>query len=121
MKPLTRAEEEVMQWLWKIEQANVAAVIEKMPEPKPAYNTVSTILRILVDKGFVDYRKKGRGHIYFPKVAKADYTKFSINKLKENYFGGSAKSMLSFFISKNDLSLKELEDILSEIDKYETL
>ncbi|PZD76977.1 BlaI/MecI/CopY family transcriptional regulator [Mesonia sp. K7] len=117
MKELTKAEEEVMQLLWKLEEANVAHLIDEMEEPKPAYNTVSTIVRILENKGFVGFRKEGRGHIYFPKVEKDAYSKFSLTKLMNNYFEGSPKSLLSFFVKKNKLSLNELEEILKEIDK----
>lgn len=117
MKELTKAEEEVMQQLWKLKEANVAAMIEEMPEPKPAYNTVSTIVRILESKGFVGYKKVGRGHDYFPLVGKDSYSKFSMTKLMNNYFDGSMKSMLSFFVKKNDLSTTELEEILKEINK----
>ncbi|MDQ7915949.1 BlaI/MecI/CopY family transcriptional regulator [Mesonia sp. MT50] len=117
MKELTKAEEEVMQQLWKLKEANVAAMIEEMPEPKPAYNTVSTIVRILESKGFVGYKKVGRGHDYFPLVEKDSYSKFSMTKLMNNYFDGSMKSMLSFFVKKNDLSTTELEEILKEINK----
>ncbi|MFS4416500.1 BlaI/MecI/CopY family transcriptional regulator [Maribacter sp. 2307ULW6-5] len=119
MKQLTKAEEEVMQLLWQLESANVAALIEELPEPKPAYNTVSTIVRILEDKGFVGHRKQGRGHVYFPLVKKADYSNQSINKLVDGYFQGSFKSMVSFFMKKNDLSLSELESILKDIREEE--
>ena len=80
MKQLTKAEEEVMQILWELKEANVAALIEEMPEPKPAYNTVSTIIRILESKEFVGYKKQGRGHIYFPLVQKNDYSSASMSK-----------------------------------------
>ena len=119
MKQFTKAEEEVMQVLWQLEKSNVAAVIEELPEPKPAYNTVSTIIRILEDKGFVSHEKLGRGYLYFPLVQKADYSNQSINKLVDGYFQGSFKSMVSFFMKKNDMSLTELEAILKEIDKEE--
>lgn len=119
MKQLTKAEEEVMQVLWQLEKSNVAAVIEELPEPKPAYNTVSTIIRILEDKGFVSHEKLGRGYLYFPLVQKADYSNQSINKLVDGYFQGSFKSMVSFFMKKNDMSLTELEAILKDIDKKE--
>lgn len=119
MKQLTKAEEEVMQVLWQLEKSNVAAVIEELPEPKPAYNTVSTIIRILEDKGFVSHEKLGRGYLYFPLVQKADYSNQSINKLVDGYFQGSFKSMVSFFMKKNDMSLTELEAILKEINKEE--
>lgn len=117
MKQLTKAEEEIMQVLWKLKKANVKTIIEEFPEPKPAYNTVSTIVRILENKGFVDYEKEGKGHIYFPLVFKQDYSNQSINKLVDNYFQGSFKSMVSFFVKKNDISLKELEAVLKDINK----
>lgn len=116
MKELTKAEEEIMQILWQLEEANVAAIIDELPNPKPAYNTVSTIVRILENKGFVDYRKEGRGHIYFPKIKKSDYSNQSLQKLMEGYFQGSFKSMVSFFIKKNDISIREMESILKEIN-----
>ncbi|PIB33594.1 CopY family transcriptional repressor [Gaetbulibacter sp. 5U11] len=119
MKALTKAEEDIMQVLWQLENANVKQIIDFMPEPKPAYNTVSTIVRILESKGFVDYEKQGKGHIYFPILKKQDYSNQSINKLVDNYFQGSFKSMVSFFVKKNDISLNELESVLKEINKEE--
>ncbi len=98
MKQLTKAEEEIMQILWELEEANVASIIEEMPEPRPAYNTVSTIVRILENKEFVDHRKKGKGYIYFPVVDKETYSNQSMNKLINGYFNGSFKSMVSFFM-----------------------
>lgn len=116
MKELTKAEEEIMQILWQLGEANVASIIDRLPEPKPAYNTVSTIVRILESKDFVDYRKEGRGHIYFPKVKKSDYSNQSLQKLMEGYFQGSFKSMVSFFMKKNDISIREMETILKDIN-----
>ncbi|MFD2588531.1 BlaI/MecI/CopY family transcriptional regulator [Croceitalea marina] len=115
MKQLTKAEEEVMQLLWQLEKANVAALVAELPEPKPAYNTVSTIVRILEDKGFVGHDKVGKGHVYFPLIKKSEYSNQSINKLVDGYFQGSFKSMVSFFMKKNDVSVGELEDILKKI------
>lgn len=120
MKQLTKAEEEIMQILWELNEANVKDIIAVIPEPKPAYNTVSTIVRILENKGFVDYKKQGKGHIYFPLIQKQDYSNQSINNLVDNYFQGSFKSMVSFFVKKNDLDLKEMESILNEINKNES-
>jgi len=117
MKQLTKAEEEIMQVLWQLQKTNVKGIIAELPEPKPAYNTVSTIVRILETKGFVDYEKKGKGHLYFPVVQKQDYSNQSINTLVDNYFQGSFKSMVSFFVKKNDVDLKDMESILKEINK----
>lgn len=117
MKQLTKAEEDIMQVLWQLKKANVKQIIEELSDPKPAYNTVSTIVRILESKGFVNYEKKGKGHIYFPLLEKHEYSNQSINKLVDNYFQGSFKSMVSFFMKKNDINLNELESVLKEINK----
>ena len=117
MKQLTKAEEEIMQTLWQLNTATVKDIIEILPSPKPAYNTVSTIVRILESKGFVDYEKQGKGHLYFPLVAKEAYSNQSINKLVDNYFQGSFKSMVSFFVKKNDVDINDIESLLKEINK----
>lgn len=117
MKQLTKAEEEIMQALWQLQKANVKSIIDLLPEPKPAYNTVSTIVRILESKGFVDYEKQGKGHLYFPVVDKAVYSNQSINKLVDNYFQGSFKSMVSFFVQKNNVDMDDIEMLLNEINK----
>lgn len=119
MKQLTKAEEEIMQLLWELKLANVSAIIAEMPEPKPAYNTVSTIVRILESKGFVGHETKGKGHYYFPEVDKETYSNQSMKKLLNNYFNGSFRSMVSFFVEKNDLDTRELEAILKEINQKE--
>ncbi|GAA4275535.1 BlaI/MecI/CopY family transcriptional regulator [Aquimarina mytili] len=116
MKQLTKAEEEVMQLLWKLDEANVASIIKEMPDPKPAYNTISTIIRILENKEFVSHRKVGKGYIYFPLVKKEEYSSQSLNKLMNNYFNGSFRNMVSFFVKKNDMDIKDLEEILKELD-----
>ncbi len=119
MKQLTKAEEEVMQLLWQLKKANVASLLDELPEPKPAYNTVSTIVRILEDKGFVSHEKVGKGHVYYPLVKKEEYSNQRINTLVDGYFQGSFKSMVSFFMKKNDISLKELEEIMKNIKEEE--
>lgn len=120
MKQLTKAEEEVMQVLWQLEKCNVAAIIDELPNPKPAYNTISTIVRILESKGFVDHEQEGKGYLYFPLLKKSEYSHQSINKLVDGYFQGSFKSMVSFFMKKNDMTLSELESILKEIKTDES-
>jgi predicted transcriptional regulator len=112
---LTRAEEEVMQILWSIEKGMVNDLLEKFPEPKPAYNTVSTIVRILEQKGFVGHKAYGRTHEYFPVISKKDYTKSSFSGFMNNYFGNSYKSLVSFFASEEKLSVKDLEEIQKTI------
>lgn len=117
MKQLTKAEEEIMQVLWQLKKAGVKEVLDELPEPKPAYNTVSTIIRILESKDFVSYEKLGKSHLYFPLVQKHEYSNQSLNKIVDNYFQGSFKSMLSFFVKKNDIDLKDLEAVLKDINK----
>ena len=115
LKELTRAEDQVMQILWKLEKAFVKDIVEQMPEPRPAYNTVSTIIRILETKGFVDHKAYGKTHEYFPLVTKDKYTKFYLNNLIKGYFNGSFNNLVSFFAKENQLSAQEMEKLLNEI------
>lgn len=117
---LTKAEEQFMQILWELEEASVQDIIDQLPEPKPAYNTVSTIIRILETKEFVAHKAKGRGYIYFPLVSKTIYTNQSLQKIMDGYFGGSFKSMVSFFVNKNEVDFKELDTILKIINDKKT-
>jgi BlaI family transcriptional regulator, penicillinase repressor len=114
---LTRAEEEVMQILWEIEKGMVHDLLDKFPEPKPAYNTVSTIVRILEQKGFVGHKAYGRTHEYFPVISKKEYTKSSFRGFMTNYFGNSYKSLASFFATEEKLSIGELEEIQTTINE----
>jgi predicted transcriptional regulator len=113
---LTRAEEEVMQILWEVEKGMVHDLLVKFPEPKPAYNTVSTIVRILEQKGFVGHKAYGRTHEYFPVISKSNYTKSYFRTFVNNYFGNSYKSLASFFATEGKLSRKELEEIQQTIN-----
>ena len=117
LKELTKAEEEVMQYLWRLEIASVKEIIAEMDEPKPATNTVSTIIRILEQKGFVNHQPKGRGYEYFPLISKEQYQEFSVNKVVKSYFGGSLSKLVSFFAEKEKIDTKELDDILKIIEQ----
>ncbi|UMB60378.1 BlaI/MecI/CopY family transcriptional regulator [Lutibacter sp. A80] len=119
-KQLTKAEEQLMQVLWDLETASVKEIIEQLPVPKPAYNTVSTIIRILETKEFVGHKAKGRGYIYFPLIKKTDYSNKTLQKIVDGYFEGSFKSMVSFFVKKNDVDITELEAILDKINDKKT-
>ncbi|MFP4555792.1 MAG: BlaI/MecI/CopY family transcriptional regulator [Bacteroidales bacterium] len=112
MKELTRAEEQVMQLLWRLDKAFVKDIMELMPEPKPAYNTVSTIVRILEKKGFVGHNAYGKTHEYYPLVSKKEYTGTFLKSFIKNYFGNSYRQMVSFFAKEENLSVKEMEDII---------
>jgi BlaI family penicillinase repressor len=115
LKELTRAEDQVMQILWKLGKGFIKDIIEMMPEPKPAYNTVSTIVRILETKGFVDHKAYGKTHEYFPLITRDRYTKFYLNNLIKGYFNGSFENLVSFFAKENKMNTKDLEKLLKEI------
>jgi len=117
MKELTKAEEQVMQLLWKQEKAFVKELIEKMPEPKPAYNTVSTIVRILEKKGFVGYEAFGKTHRYYPLISKKEYTRKFMKNFMKGYFSNSFKEMVSFFAKEDNMSISDLEELLNEVGK----
>lgn len=112
---LTKAEEQVMQYLWDLKKAFVKDILELFPEPKPHTNTVSTILKVLKDKNFVDYEVFGRQHQYFPLVSKEKYSGKSMKSLVKNYFEGSYKNAVSFLVEKNEISVEDLEMLLSEL------
>ncbi len=116
MKQLTKAEEQIMQILWKLEKAFINDIIAEMPEPKPAYNTVSTIVRILESKGIVNHLAFGKTHQYFPIISKNDYSKSTANKLVKEYFDNSYKNLISFFTKEKQISKKELEAIKKLIE-----
>lgn len=117
MKKLTKAEEEIMAILWQLENAFVQDILAEYPEPKPAYNTVSTLIRILVDKGFVDYEQLGRSHRYFPVVKKEDYKKDYLNNMLGRFFDNSYKNLVNFFSDTDDLSVAELEELKKIIEQ----
>jgi len=112
MRELTRAEEQVMQVLWKLKKGFVKDILEHFEEPKPAYNTVSTIVRILQDKGFVSHKAYGRTHEYYPVVSKDDYSKTHLSTFVNNYFSNSFGNMVSFFAREKRISVKEMEEIM---------
>jgi BlaI family penicillinase repressor len=117
MKELTRAEEQIMQVLWKLEKGFVKDVIDELPAPKPAYNTVSTIIRILEKKGVVSHRAFGNTYEYHPLVTKDEYKKKFFKSFLSRYFGDSFPDMVSFFAGGRDLSLEELEDIRERLNE----
>jgi len=111
MKELTKAEEQVMQVLWNLEKGFVNDILEKFPEPKPAYNTISTIVRILEKKGFVDHKAYGKTHEYFPTVSKKEYTRNYFKGFMKNYFSNSYQALASFLTSDRNIRVQELEEM----------
>lgn len=117
MKELTKAEEQIMQVLWELNRAFVKEIIAELPTPKPAYNTVSTIVRILQDKGFVGHESYGKSHCYYPLIEKDVYTRKFLKNFIGNYFQNSFGQMVSFFAKEEKIDLQELEDILRQAQK----
>lgn len=115
LKALTKAEEEIMQALWLLDKAFVKDVVELLPEPKPHYNTVSTIIKILEDKHYVAHESFGKSNRYYPLVKKEDYSKKTMKQFVKKYFDGSFAGMLSFFAQEKDISIRELEEVLKEL------
>ncbi|WP_462266343.1 BlaI/MecI/CopY family transcriptional regulator [Mucilaginibacter sp.] len=118
IKELTRAEEQLMQVLWQLKKGYVKEVIEQLPEPKPAYNTVSTIIRILETKGFVGHTAYGKSHEYHPLISKEEYKEFAAGKLLNGYFDNSVKRMFSFFVQKEKINLKDADELMKLIEKF---
>ena len=115
MQSLTKAEEQVMQTLWQIESGFAQDIWQALPEPKPAYNTALTIVRILEKKGFVDFEVFGKSHRYFPKVSKTEYSENLLGDVAKNYFNNSFKSIVSFFADNQNITLKDLKEIEEEL------
>lgn len=117
IKTLTRAEEQVMQALWKIDKGFTKEIIQQFEEPRPHYNTISTLLRILADKGFVTAESIGNTHLYRPVIAKDQYGKQSMKQLIKGYFDGSFGNMLHYFTHEKEIDIKELEKVLQKLKK----
>ncbi len=114
---LTKAEEQVMQYLWEMGEGLVKDVLDRFEDPKPARNTVSTVIRVLEKKGFVGHKDYGKVYVYYPLVQKSDYSKNQLFGLLKDYFNNSFPAMATFFARENDLSMKELEQLLEETKK----
>jgi BlaI family transcriptional regulator, penicillinase repressor len=119
MKILTKAEEQVMQVLWKLEKGFLREIIDAMPAPKPHQNTIATLLKILVDKEFVNVTVLGRQHLYTPLVGKDEYSKRTMKQMVKGYFEGSFSNVVSFMVKENNISIEELEILLVQIKKQQ--
>ncbi|MCU7496045.1 MAG: BlaI/MecI/CopY family transcriptional regulator [Ignavibacteria bacterium] len=117
MKEMTKAEEQIMQILWKLGKGFVNDIIKELPEPRPAYTTVSTIVRILEKKGFVSHKAYGNTHEYYPLVTKENYTKDHLKGFLKGYFSNSFAGMVSFFSKEEDLDVSEMEEIMKMLQK----
>jgi BlaI family transcriptional regulator, penicillinase repressor len=117
MKKLTNAEEEVMQILWELKTGFVKDVIDRMEDPKPPYNTVSTVIRVLEKKEFISHKQYGNTYEYFPVVSKEEYAKVHFSDFMTNYFNNSFPRMAAFFARENNLTMKDLEEIMKLTEK----
>ncbi|MGH1338910.1 MAG: BlaI/MecI/CopY family transcriptional regulator [Aureispira sp.] len=119
MNKLTRVEEEIMHIIWKLERCTVRDVIEQLPQtPKPPHSTISSVVRILEKKGFLDHKAYGRTYEYFPIIEKEAYSKENLTDLLRNYFGGSAKRLVSFLVNKEDLSVDDLSEMAERLEEH---
>jgi predicted transcriptional regulator len=119
IKELTKAEKEVMQVLWRLRKGFIKDILEKFPEPRPAYSTVSTIIRILQDKGFVSYRVYGRTYQYYPVISKDDYLRAHMSNFVKDYFSNSYQKMVSFFAREDSITVEEMQEIMEMMKKME--
>ena len=116
LQSLTKAEEEVMQIIWQLDRCLVRDVIEHLGDPDIPHSTVSSVVRILEKKGFVDHKAYGKTHEYFPIITKEEYAQHGVQSLMGKYFGGSPKKLVSFLVEKEDMKLKELNELLKSLD-----
>ena len=120
MKALSDREQEVMNVIWEMRNCCVDDVLQQLPEPKPAYTTVQTFMKILEEKEFLAHKRDGKKFIFYPLIEKPEYNRWYLKHMKDNLFGGSAKSLLNTFIHDNELTdsdIRELESLLAELKK----
>ena len=117
MRELTKAEEQVMLILWEMKKGLVKDVIDRMSPPKPAYNTVSTVIRVLEGKGFIDHEAIGNTHIYFPIISEEQYKHFALDKVMNNYFENSYQSLVSFLVKEKNMDMDELDELIKLAEK----
>ena len=117
IKSLTRAEEEIMQYIWQLGRCTVSNIIDDLKDPKPPHSSISSIVRILERKGFVDHKSYGRTYEYFPLISKEDYSKGSVLSLIREYFDGSTPQLVSFLVAKEETSIEELQELIKELKK----
>ena len=115
MKKLTKKEEELMKMLWKLEKAFVKDIVELYPDPKPHYNTISSLVRLLQDKGIIGFKQYGNTYQYFPLISKEEYRRSFMNQVVSDYFDNSYKSAVAFFVKEKNLSEEEIDELVKLI------
>ncbi|WP_410219612.1 BlaI/MecI/CopY family transcriptional regulator [Pedobacter sp.] len=117
MKELTKAEEQIMLILWEMKEGIVKDIIEKISPPKPAYNTVSTVIRVLETKNFVAHKAIGNTHVYYPIISEEQYKHFALDKVMHNYFENNYERLVSFIIEKKNIDIKQLDELVNLAEK----
>ena len=120
IKSLTKAEEEIMKYVWQLGRCTVSNIIEEMGSPKPPHSSISSIVRILERKGFVDHKAYGRTYEYFPLVSKEDYSRRSLLSLLKEYFDGSTPQLVSFLVEQEETSVEELQELIKKLKQKGT-
>ncbi|MFO7658747.1 MAG: BlaI/MecI/CopY family transcriptional regulator [Bacteroidales bacterium] len=116
MKEITKAQEEILKALWKIKEGAVSDVLDTLDDPKPAYNTVATVIKVLEKKEYVSHKTFGKTNVYYPLIKESDYAKYLLKDTAKGFFNGSLNQMVSFFVKNKDLSLTELEELKNMIE-----
>ena len=117
LRDLTKAEDQLMRVLWRLKKGLIKDIADQMPEPKPAYNTIATVLKVLKTKGFVDHENVGNMYVYFPLVEEKEYTRFAFNKLFSNYFSGSYQRLVSFLVEEKGMDSETRKELLKLANK----
>ena len=120
LQTLTKAEEEVMHIIWQLDKCLVRDIIDQLGEPDMPHSTISSVVRILEKKGFVDHKAYGKTHEYFPIVTREEYAQHGVSSLMEKYFGGSPKKLVSFLVKSENMNLKELNELMKTIEDTKT-
>ena len=117
MKEITKAQEDILKALWEIKEGAVSDVLDSLPEPKPAYNTVATVIKVLEKKSYVSHKTYGKTNVYFPLVSKKDYANYILKDTIKGLYNGSVNQVVSFFVKEKKVSLNELEDLRKMLDE----
>jgi len=117
MKEITKAQEEILKALWQVNNGAVSDVLDVLPDPKPAYNTVATVIKVLESKGYIAHKTYGKTNVYYPAISKNEYAQFVLKETFKELFNGSFNQMMSCFVKNKDLSLQELEELKQLLEK----
>lgn len=117
MQEITKAQEDILKAMWEINEGAVSDVLDALPEPKPAYNTVATVIKVLEKKEYVTHKTYGKTNVYYPLVSKREYAQFVLKDTAKGFFNGSLNQMVSFFVKNKELSLNELEELKDMLEK----